>query len=360
MTSPSQRGAVKLAGDLAVNDTPKPPELRRVRFGKLARFIVVRIAYGVLTLFLVSVIVFCATQALPGDAARAILGRDATPESLEVVREQLRLDRPVVSQYWSWMSGVLAGDLGDSLLTTASIGPRATQEPVTKLLADRVSNSAFLVCVTALISFPLAIVIGAYSAYRRDKLFDHVNSFVSVALAALPSFVIALTLVLLFSTTVFHLLPAVALITPGVPIWRQPDQLVLLVLALVIYEAPYVSRIMRASMIEVLESDYIEMARLKGVSEWKVVARHAFPNAIVPTIQVTTVQLAALIGGIVVIEYVFDFPGIGRTFVESVAARDVPVIQAVSLLVAGVYVVVNFVADLATILISPRLRTSFL
>jgi peptide/nickel transport system permease protein len=332
-----------------VNAVPSSAAFKPARGRKVARFILQRIALGVLTLFLVSVVVFGATQALPGDAARAILGRDAPPERLEVVREQLDLDHPLVNQYWRWVSRVLIGDLGTSL---------SSQEPVSELLGERVANSAFLVGLAALIAFPTSILLGAFSAYRRDKLFDHVNSFISVTLAALPDFVIALTLVLLLSTTVFHILPAVSLIEPEVPIWRQLEQLVLPVLALVIYEAPYVSRIMRASMIEVLESDYVEMARLKGLPEWRVVVGHALPNAIIPTIQVIAVQLAVLVGGIVAIEFVFGFPGIGQALVDAVSNRDVPVIQALVLLIAGAYVVVNMLADIATILLSPRLRTS--
>jgi peptide/nickel transport system permease protein len=328
---------------------PAPEEPRRARSRRFLRFFLGRIGLGVVTIFLVSVIVFGATQLLPGDAARAILGRDVTPQRLAEVRQQLHLDRPVVNQYWSWLSGVVTGDLGTSI---------AAQQPVSRLVRDRIVNSGVLVGLAALIAFPLSILIGALAAYRRDTLVDHVNSVVSVVLAALPDFVIAITLVLLLSTTVFHVLPAVSIIESGTPIWRQLRQLILPVFALVLYEAPYVSRIMRASMIEVLESDYVEMARLKGVPEWKVVARHALPNAIVPTIQVIAVQLAVLIGGIVAIEYVFAFPGIGQELVTAVSNRDVPVVQAIALLVAGGYVAVNLVADVATILISPRLRTS--
>jgi peptide/nickel transport system permease protein len=315
-----------------------------------ARFLLQRLLFGILTLFLVSIVVFAATQALPGDAARAILGRDATPERLAEVREQLHLDRSAASQYWTWLSSVVTGDFGSSI---------ASQEPVSEILRDRVANSAFLVGFAALIAFPLAIMIGSISAYRRDRFFDHANSLVSVALAALPDFVIAIGLVVLFSTSVFHVLPAVSVISSSEPIWGQLDQLVLPVLALVIYQAPYVSRIMRASMIEVLESDYVEMARLKGVPESRVVSRHALPNAIIPTIQVVAVQLAVLVGGIVVIEFVFGFPGIGQALVTAVANRDVPAVQAISLLIAGMYVVVNLVADVATILLSPRLRAAY-
>jgi peptide/nickel transport system permease protein len=319
------------------------------RAPRLARFFATRVALGALTIFLVSIIVFGATQLLPGDAARAILGRDVTPDRLATVRQQLHLNGSIFSQYWHWISGVLTGDLGTSI---------SAQQPVTKVLGSRIANSGVLVGLAALIAFPLSIIVGAAAGYWRDTIVDHVNSIVSVVVAALPDFVIAITLVLVFSTNVFHVLPAVSLIDSGTPIWHQLKQLILPVLALVLYEAPYVSRIMRASTIEVLESDYIEMARLKGLPEWKVVARHALPNAIVPTIQVIAVQLAVLIGGVVAIEFVFAFPGIGQELVSAVANRDVPVVQAIALLIAGGYVVVNLLADALTILISPRLRTS--
>jgi len=295
-------------------------------------------------------VVFGATQLLTGDAARAILGRDVTPERLAAVRQQLHLNGPIVSQYWHWISGVLTGNLGTSI---------SAQQPVSTVLGSRIANSGVLVGLAALIAFPLSVLVGAAAGYWRDTIVDHVNSIVSVVVAALPDFVIAITLVLVFSTNVFHVLPAVSLIDSGIPIWHQLKQLVLPVLALVLYEAPYVSRIMRASTIEVLESDYIEMARLKGLPEWKVVARHALPNAIVPTIQVIAVQLAVLVGGVVAIEFVFAFPGIGQELVSAVANRDVPVVQAIALLIAAGYVVVNLMADALTILISPRLRTSF-
>lgn len=335
-------------GAEAAAESASDEQIRRSSHG-LARFLAGRVALGVLTIFLVSVIVFGATQLLPGDAARSILGRDATPERLNEVRSQLNLNQSVIGQYWDWVSGVLTGDLGTSI---------AAQQPVSTILHDRLINSAVLVALAALIAFPLAIVIGSLAAYRRDSALDHVNSVVSVVLAALPDFVIAITLVLLLSTTVFHVLPAVSIIETGTPIWQQSRELILPVLALVLYEAPYVSRIMRASMVEVLESDYIEMARLKGVPERHVLRRHALPNAVVPTIQVIAVQLAVLLGGIVAVEFVFGFPGIGQELVSAVSNRDAPVVQAIALIVAGAYVLVNLLADTATILISPRLRTS--
>jgi peptide/nickel transport system permease protein len=312
-------------------------------------FVVQRALLGLLTLFLVSVTVFALTQALPGDPAQAILGRNSTPESLEELRKQLKLDRPVHRQYIDWLGGFARGDLGTSL---------SSQEPVTALLGNRVTNSGFLMLLAAIVGIPLSILLGAVSARRRDGPLDHTTSVVMLALAALPEFVTAIVLVMLFGTTVFHVLPAVSLIAPDEAAWAHMDALVLPTIALALAVAPYVTRIMRASMIDVLESDYIEMARLKGMSERKVVWRHALPNAVAPTFQVIALSLAYLAGGIVVVEFVFAYPGIGAAFVDAVQNRDLPVVQAISMLIAAVYVVLNVVADIATILVSPRLRTS--
>jgi peptide/nickel transport system permease protein len=312
-------------------------------------FVVRRTLLGLVTLFLVSVIVFAATQALPGDPARAILGRTATPESLATLREQLDLNRPVVEQYTSWLRELVTADLGNSL---------AANEPVTTLIGKRIANSAVLMLLAAIISVPLAIVLGAIAARRRDRPFDHVTSIVLLALAALPEFVIAIALVVLFGTTVFHVLPAVSLIPPEDQAWSHPKELALPVAALVLAVTPYIARIMRASMVEVLESDYVEMARLKGMPERVVLWRHAVRNGIAPTIQVIALNLAYLAGGIVVVEFVFGYPGIGGAFVDAVSNRDVPVVQALAVLIAAVYVFLNLCADVATILVSPRLRTS--
>jgi peptide/nickel transport system permease protein len=312
-------------------------------------FIVRRFLLGVLTLFVVSVIIFAATQALPGDAARSILGRGATPEALENLRQQLGLDEPAVQQYLDWIGGFLTGDLGTSL--AASI-------PVTELLGDRILYSAFLMILAALISIPLGILIGAVSARRRDSAFDHTMSITTLGLAALPEFVVGLTLVVLFSTTVFQWLPGVVVTEPGVGPWHYPKELILPTATLVVAVVPYTARIMRASMVEILESDYVEMARLKGMPERLVLWRHAVPNGLAPTFQVAALNLAYLAGGIVVVETVFNYPGVGLALVEAVQSRDMPVVQALAMLIAGLYVVLNMLADIATILVSPRLRTS--
>jgi peptide/nickel transport system permease protein len=319
------------------------------RHGGLGIFILRRLLMGLLVLALVSVVVFAATQALPGDPARAILGRTATPASLKALREQLHLDQPVLQQYWNWVTGLLHGDLGTSL---------AAREPVSTYLHDRLINSAFLVFVAGIISIPLSIAIGAYAALRRDKAFDVTSSIGTLLLAALPEFVVGVSLVVLFSTTVFpHTLPGVALLSPGSEPWDHLNEMVLPILTLIIAVTPYVARIMRASMIEVLESDYVEMARLKGVPERIVILRHALPNALGPTFQVIAINLAYLAGGVIVVEYVFNYAGIGGALQNAVSTRDLPVVQALAMLIAALYVVLNMMADIATILVTPRLRT---
>jgi peptide/nickel transport system permease protein len=319
-----------------------------LRHGGIPAFIVRRVLLGLLVLFLVSLLVFAATQAL-GDPARAILGRNATPASLAALRKQLNLDQSVVGQYLSWASGLLHFDLGNSL---------AAQQPVTQVLGARLLNSAVLVLLSAIISIPLSIAMGSWAALRREKVFDTVTSNGMLVLAALPEFVTAVLLVILFSTTVLHVLPAISPIPPGTRPWQFPDELVLPTLTLVIAVSPYVARIMRASMIEVLESDYVEMARLKGLSERTVLLRHALPNAIGPVFQVIAINLAYLAGGVVVVEYVFNYSGIGSALQDAVINHDLPVVQALAMLIAAVYVGLNLLADVATILVTPRLRTS--
>ncbi len=314
----------------------------------MTRLIARRLALGVLTLFLISLVVFAAVLALPGDAATAILGRDATPERLAALRDQLNLNDSVVSQYLQWIGDVLTGSFGESA---------ATQEPVSELLSDRVANTAFLVLVAAVVAIPLSIGIGVWTAMRRDRSVDHVISTSSLVLAALPEFVIGIGLILLFATSVFQLFPAVSLLAPDEKAWSDPSVVVLPAATLVLAVTPYISRIMRGSMIEVLESEYVTMARLKGLSERTVIWRHAVPNAIVPAIQVTALQLAWMAGGVVVVEFVFSYPGIGAAFIDAVDNRDMPVVQTVTMLAAGIYVLLNLLADLATIAVTPRLRT---
>ena len=320
-----------------------------MRLGGIAGFVVRRLLLGVLVLFLVSLVVFAATQALPGDPARSILGRTATPASLKALREQLGLGGSVFSQYVDWITGLLHGDAGKSL---------AAQEPVSDLLGDKVVNSAFLVFCAGIISIPISIAIGSYAALKRDRTFDVTSSLTTLVFAALPEFVVGISLVVIFATTVFTgFLPAITIIPPGGRPWDDMEAMILPTATLVLAVTPYVVRIMRASMIEVLESDYVEMARLKGLPERTVIVRHALPNALGPTFQVIAINLAYLAGGVIVVEYVFNYAGIGGALRDAVSTQDLPVVQALAMLIAAVYVLLNLMADVATILVTPRLRT---
>ncbi len=316
----------------------------------LLKLILIRLGLGVLTLLMVSVVVFAATQLLPGDPAQAILGKEAADKArYEALRRELNLDQPLYAQYFGWLGGVVAGDMGTSLVQK--------DVPVTELLSDRLLNSATLVFLAALLSIPLAILIGSLSAVWRDSRFDTSTNLVNLMLAALPEFVTGIILVLLFATAVFNWLPAVSRIDPQIPLYDQLDLFILPAITLCLAVIPYISRMLRASTIEVLESEYVMMARLKGLSGNIVLWRHALPNAIVPTLQVIALNLAWLAGGIVTVEYLFGFPGIGFALVDAVANRDIPMVQALCLLIAAVYVILNLIADVLTILISPRLRT---
>jgi len=315
----------------------------------MRRLILQRLAFGLLTLWLISLIVFAAMLALPGDAATAILGREATPDRVAALRDQLNLEDSVVSQYLQWIGGVLSGSFG----TSAS-----TQQPVSELLDARVANSLFLVLVAAAVAIPLSIGLGVWMAMRRDRPTDHIGSTLTLILAALPEFVIGIGLILLFATSVFNWFPAVSLIPPDERAWNVPDAVVLPAATLVLAVVPYISRIMRGSMVEVLESEYVTMARLKGLPEREVIWRHAVPNAVVPAIQVTALQLAWMAGGVVVVEFVFSYPGIGQALVDAVANRDMPVVQTVTMLGAAIYVLLNLLADVLTIVVTPKLRTA--
>jgi peptide/nickel transport system permease protein len=306
-----------------------------------------RVVIGVVTLFLVSVVVFLATEVLPGNAATAILGRNANPARLRALELQLHLNRGLFDQYWVWISDLFTGNLGHSL---------ANGESVWSYTEPRLINSAVLVLVTGVIGALVGVVLGAVAALRKDGWFDHITSVVVLAVTSLPEFVVAIGLIILFSTSVWHVLPAVSLLAPGTYAWSQPQLLVLPVATLVIVIVPYILRMMRAAMVEALESDYVEMARLKGVPEWRIVLMHALPNAIAPTIQVIGLNFLYLAGGVVVVEYVFNFPGIGQGLVYAVDDRDIAVIQFIVVVLAAFYVVVNIVTDVIALLATPRRR----
>lgn len=330
-------------------DDVAPPR-RQHGAGAWAMWIARRLGLAVLTLWLVSVLVFVATATL-GDPIRAILGRDynSNPGRVQELEELLGADQSVVARYFDWLGGLLTGDLGTSL---------ASGRPVGELIADSVANSAVLVFLSAIVMIPLAFGIAMISAHYRRRRPDTVIQTILLAMAGLPEFVIGVLLIALLATTVFQIFPAVTITSPTGNPWDNPEVMVLPTLTLVLWVAPYVSRIVRASLLEVIDSDYVELARLKGIPEKVVMRKHALLNAIVPGIQVVALQLAFLAGGVVVVETLFSYPGIGLQLVDAVRNHDVPVVQALSMIIAGVYVVVNLVADLLSILLTPRARTA--
>ena len=305
-----------------------------------------RVGWGAFSVLVVSVIVYASTLVLPGDAAQAILGQQATPERLALLREQLGLNKSALAGFVDWFTGIFRGDLGTSL---------STRQPVTELLGPKLLNSAALVLVAAVISVVIGVTLGALSASRRDGVLDHVLSIVSLIASALPEYIVGVFVVLVLAVNL-HLLPAISVLAPGQHIWDQPSKMVLPVLTLTIVVVPYILRMCRGSVIEALDSDYAEVARLKGVGPRRLLFSHALPNALAPTVQVIGLSLIYLAGGIVLVETVFQFPGIGLALVGAITARDVPVIQALVLGLSTCYVILNILADVAVLLVTPRRR----
>lgn len=306
-----------------------------------------RLAIGVVIVWFASLIVFLATQLLPGDAAQQLLGRTATPASLALLEKQLHLNDPVLAQYWHWLRDLMTGNWGSSLVSQSS---------VSSIVVTGIENTGLIMLLTTVIATPLALLIGVVSAVKGEGLIDHTLSILTLILVALPSFVIAVTLIFLLATTVFHILPAASLVDPSSSILSQLKLIVLPTATLVLAVLPYPLRMIRASMVEVLESDYVLLARLHGLPVRRVVFRHALPNAVATTIQATALNLLFLAGGVVVVETVFSYPGFGYGLVQAVDERDIPVVQTLIVVLAAFYVVVNLIADVLVILVTPRLR----
>jgi len=312
----------------------------------IMKLIVARIGLAAVTLLLVSLLVFSVLEILPGDVATRILGRDATPESLEVLRTQLGLDRPAPVRYLSWLGGLLSGDPGQSLAST---------RPVEEILGPRIFNTVLLSVYAFIIYLPLTVIPALIQALWRDRPVDHACSIVTLVLLSMPDFLLATILLLTFVLAV-PILPAISLVDESSSAWEYFRAMTLPALTLAIVMSVYAVRMLRDNLIEVLDSDYIRMAELKGLSSRAVLLRHALPNALVPTLNVTALNLAYLIGGVVVVEKVFSYPGFGSLLIDSLQLRDLPVIEATVMIAAFAYVAANLIADIAAILLNPRLR----
>ncbi|MGH2944739.1 MAG: ABC transporter permease [Solirubrobacteraceae bacterium] len=310
-----------------------------------------RLGGGLVSLLVVSVLIFAGTNLLPGDPAVAILGKSATPERTEALRESLNLDESVVSRYVEWLGGVARGDFGTSL--TQGVGSftesGGTGTPVNELIGPALGNTAILASISLALLVVASLLIGTVSALRRGSGLDTVLQVAMLVCIALPEFVLGAILIILFGF-VWPILPAVSVSV-------TPEALVLPVATLVLGMLGVTARLVRVGVIEVLDTNYVATARLRGVPEARVIRHHVLPNALGPSLQSLAIATGIFVGGVVVIEYLFGYPGIGTGFVSAVAGRDYPVVQAYTLILAGAYIVANVVADTITTLANPRLRT---
>ncbi|MDP6412916.1 MAG: ABC transporter permease [Arenicellales bacterium] len=305
-----------------------------------------RLLIGVFILLIVSALVFAGTEILPGDVATAILGQSATPELVALIRERLGLDDPVYLRYLHWLGGLVTGNLGTSLVNGADLGGE---------VGVRLFNTFFLALLTASVAVPLSIVLGLLSALKPNGILDRAISTVSLALISLPDFLTAIILVTLFAVT-WKLFPAIVNIRSDDGITDIMRALVLPVSALVFTVLAHMVRMTRTVVLDVLTSQPIEMALLKGVPRWRILIVHALPNALAPIVNVIALNLAYLISGIVVIETLFNVLGLGRFTVESVQNRDIPAVQVCAMIFCAVYVLLNLLADVISIIANPRLR----
>ncbi len=310
------------------------------------QIIVKRLGLGLITLLVISIIIFGAVELLPGDLAQAILGQAATEETVAAMREELGLDRPAPVRYFAWLKGAVVGDFGNSL---------ASGIPVTELIGPRFKNTLFLAVYAAIIAVPIAIMLGVLAALYRNSVFDRVANVLTLTSISSPEFFLGYILVL-FLAVKNSLFPAISSLSDDMSLADKLHRVFLPALTLVLVVVAHMMRMTRAAIINLLASPYIEMARLKGTPQRKVITHHALPNAWAPVINVVALNLAYLITGVVLVEVVFVYPGIGQLLVDSVTKRDFPVVQACCLVFAATYILLNLAADVGSILTNPRLR----
>lgn len=303
-----------------------------------------RLALGLLSLLIVSIVIFTAVSMLPGDFASAVLGRSATPETVAAFQQNLGLDQPWPRRYFQWLAGALIGDFGNSF----------SNRPVSAVIGSRLFNTLKLAALTAMIAVPIAVFLGTICARYRNKPIDRFLSAITLASISLPEFFIAYVL-MLFLATKLHIFLTLSSIRGSMDMLEQLHRMALPVLTLMFVTLAHMMRNTRAALIGIMSHPYIEMARLKGEPEMRIILRHALPNAIGPIASVIAINLAYLIAGVVVVEVVFVYPGIGQTMVDAVRNRDVPVVQACALIFAANYIILNLVADLVSIVSNPRL-----
>ena len=304
-----------------------------------------RLGLGLLTLFVISIIIFSATELLPGDFAKAILGQSATEETLAAFRKELGLDLPAYQRYFNWLAGAVQGDFGTSL--------SGNKRPVADLIATRLGNTLFLALYAAAIAVPLSLVLGILAALYRNSIFDRAANAAALTSISFPEFFVAYILIFVLAQS--GLFPSMTRMDAGTGLGEALYRAFLPALTLTLVVTAHMMRMTRAAIINLLASPYIEMARLKGINPMRVILKHALPNALAPIITVIALNLAYLITGVVVVEVVFVYPGLGQLMVDSVSKRDFPVVQAVALIFAAAYVLLNLTADVLSALSNPRL-----
>jgi len=314
--------------------------------GGIVGLVLKRLGLGLVTLFVVSVLIFFAVELLPGDIAQAVLGQGATEETVQAMREQLGLDRPAPIRYVEWLTGALQGDFGVSLISG---------ERVSDAITDRFMNTLFLAAYAAIIAVPFAIILGVIVALLRNSIFDRVANVLTLTSISSPEFFLGYVLILYLAVKTSYF-PAIASLGSDMGFFELLHRTFLPALTLVLVVTAHMMRMTRAAIINLLSSPYIEMARLKGVPPWKVIVHHALPNAWAPIINVVALNLAYLITGVVLVEVVFVYPGIGQLLVDAVAKRDFPIVQACCLIFAATFILLNLAADVGAILTNPRLR----
>lgn len=314
----------------------------------MRRFLIRRLILIILTLFVISVAIFAITQVLPGDVAQMILGRGATPEDVETLRHQLGLDRPAYLQYLDWVRGIFQGNLGDSLYL---------RRPIAEILPDRLVNSLILAVFSFFVAIPSAVLVGIWAGIQRDSKGDRVMSTVGMVAISLPEFVTGVLLIVIFASTL-KLLPSSSMILPGTSPLTRPQILVMPALTLTGVMFGYIMRMTRANVIEVMQSNYVRTAILKGLPMWRVIFRHIVPNAMLPTISIIASSIGWLLGGLIVVEVVFAYPGLGRLALDAIKTRDLPLLQVVTLIIAATYTISNLAADLSYAALDRRVRLS--
>ncbi len=315
--------------------------------------IIKRLLLGLLTLFVVSLIIFGSIQFLPGDFAEAVLGQAATTETVAAFRKELGLDQPAYIRYFDWIGSVMTGDFGTSFSGRAASGVDRSRS-VAELIAPRLANTLFLAGMTAVVAVPLALILGITAALWRNSYYDRIVNASTLTTISFPEFFVAYILVLLLGT-LWAVFPSLADVQQGMSFGERVYKTALPSLTLTLVIVAHLMRMTRAAIINLLASPYIEMAQLKGESPMRVILFHALPNAWAPIATVTAFNLAYLVVGVVVVEVVFVYPGIGQLMVDAVSSRDIPVVQACALIFAATYILLNLIADVIGIATNPRL-----